>query len=157
MSLPYDPYKPPAVSLDAPPAPDPPAPVPASVVALLAQTRPWVKLLAVLFFVGLGCGVTIALVALSTSFGSREGRSILMSFVPMMIVLLFYIPPALHLWHYAKRIRALQDGGGLPALEEALASQKSFWKYMGVLAAVMLCLYAVVFVAAGMMGVSLRR
>jgi hypothetical protein len=80
-----------------------------------------------------------------------------MAVVPVFVLLLLYIPPAVFLWQYAGRIRRLQDGGGLPALEEALTSQKSFWKYVGILAAVVLCLYAVAFLGAGLFGTLLKR
>jgi hypothetical protein len=153
MTLPYDPYKPPAASLDAPPASDPSATVPPSVVTLLGQTRPWLKLMAILFFVLLGFGVLGLLYMLSLTRARFESMAV----VPVFVLLLLYIPPAVFLWQYAGRIRRLQDGGGLPALEEALTSQKSFWKYVGILAAVVLCLYAVAFLGAGLFGTLLKR
>jgi hypothetical protein len=153
----HNPYKPPVAAIDVPAPGDPSMPVPPSVVLLMAQTRPWVKLLAVLFFVGLGFAATAMVWA--ASFMARGGSSspVFSNVLPMMLLMLFYVPPALFLWRYAARIRRLQDGGGLPALEEALASQKSFWKYVGIMAAVMLCLYAIAFLGMGMFGATLRR
>ena len=147
MTMPLDPYKAPQAALDAPPASDPSAVVPASVVHLLGQTRPWVRLIAILFFVGLGAGGTLLLFTVSRL--SPTGFSVA-SVIPLLLVAAFYVPPALFLWQYAQGIRRLQDGGGLPALEQALTSQKSFWKYAGVLVAVMLCIYAFSFLAVGM-------
>jgi hypothetical protein len=90
--------------------------------------------------------------------GNRTGgRGMAATLIPMMVVLLFYIPSGVFMWRYAASIRRLQDGGGLPALEEALASQKSFWKYVGVLALVMMGLYFVVIVVGVGVGMFQRR
>jgi len=61
------------------------------------------------------------------------------------------------LWQYAAGIRSLQNGGGLPALENALTRQKSLWKYVGLLMIVMIALYLTGIVAGGMAGVLLGR
>jgi len=55
----HDPFEPPAANLDppAPPAASSAGEVPSSVVALLAETRPWVKLIVLLFVVLFGLGV----------------------------------------------------------------------------------------------------
>src|SRR5438093_4117179 len=114
MSMPpYDPYKPPMASLDAPMAHDPSAAVPGSVVEILGKTRPWVKFLSILFFVGMGLAVLTA-VLMVTVLRSGLGRSESMILLPMLLVLIVYIPPAVFLWQYAAGIRSLQNGGGLP-------------------------------------------
>ena len=157
MSTPFDPYKAPQANLDAAPS-DPDAPVPGAVVQLLAQTRPWVKLTSVLVFVGMGL-VVLAFVFIMTALG-RAGRSDITrvaTFVPFGIVLVLYIPPAVFLWQYAANIRRLQGGGGMRALEDALGSQKSFWKYVGVLAIMALVLYAIGFLGTGLFGTLLRH
>jgi len=158
MTTPLDPYKAPQASLDAPAAADPSTPVPASVVQLLAQTRPWVKLVSVLFFIALGLMLIGGLVVIGFLGGARGSETAgLAAFIPLAIVMLLYLPPTLFLWKYAGHIRRLQAGGGMPALEEALASQKSFWKYVGVLAVVMLGLYLLAIVGGGVFGALFRR
>lgn len=154
---PFDPYKAPQANLDSPPS-DPAAPVPGSVVQLLAQTRPWVKLVSVLFFIALGLMV-IGFVFIFAVLG-RSGRSdttSLMTFIPMAILMLLYLPPTLFLWQYAGHIRRLQAGGGMRSLEEALASQKSFWKYVGILAVVVVVLYFIGIGFGGLFGAMMRR
>lgn len=124
--------------------------VPDTVVELLGETRPWVKLMAVLAFIMIPLLLLAGVgVALATGFKNAA------SFVPLMITMLVYVPAAVFLWKYAGSIRQLQKGGGQVALEAALRSQKSFWKYLGILACVMLSIYGVVIVGAiivGLMG-----
>jgi hypothetical protein len=68
-------------------------------------------------------------------------------FVPMLVLSLLYLPPALFLWSYAGGIAELQRGGGQLALEKAIRSQKSFWKYVGILTCVVMGLYVIGVVA----------
>jgi hypothetical protein len=157
MALSHDPYSPPAASLDGPPGQGG-AEVSGSVVAILAETRPWVKLMAILFFVSLGLmGVVfVGMTVVGTAMGGAQTFATL---IPAMLMMLLFIPPSVFLWRYHKGIRRLQDGGGQGALEEALRSQKSYWKYVGILMAVVLCLYALIIVGAiffGALGTMLR-
>src|SRR5262249_26292289 len=71
------------------------------------------------------------------------------AFIPMLVIGLLYIAPTVYLWRYARGIQRLLDGGGQGALEEALTNQKSFWKFTGVLALIMICLYAMVLLGGG--------
>jgi hypothetical protein len=151
MTAPVDPYQPPAAPLDGVRvAPASSGTVPQSVVLLLQQTRPWVKLMAILSFVVIG-GMLVATAVAATKALDFIKVSAL---VPMLILLLFYVPPTLFLWRYAGGIRDLMKGGGQPALEAALRNQKSFWKYVGIFASVLLGLYALMF---AMMGAGLFK
>lgn len=160
MADPFDPYKAPQASLDGLPPANPSATVPPSLIELLAQTRPWVRLISVLIFVGMGLGLLGTLVAVTTM-GTRAGMpgGVVSAgmLIPMIFVLALEIPAAMFLWQYASRIRQLQNGGGMPSLEEALSRQKSFWKYVGILTVVMLGLYALAILGAGMFGAMLSR
>jgi hypothetical protein len=138
MTQPFDPYKPPAAPLDAPPATAGANAIPASVVSLLAQTRPWVKLMSILVFLASGLACLGLLVAFAVA---PMGMSERMVLAPVALLLGFYVPPAIFLWRYAGGIRRLESGGGLPALEEALSNQKSLWKYVGIFAVVVIGLY----------------
>jgi hypothetical protein len=156
MSTPFDPYKAPQSSLDAPPRADPAAAVPGSVIELLAQTRPWVRLMAILVFVGMGLAIIGGVVVASLTPSSVPGAGFAV-FIPMFIVLVLYIPPALLLWQYADRIRQLQNGGGMAALEDAIGRQKSFWKYIGILACIGIGFYALALIGTAMTGAFLTR
>ena len=59
-----------------------------------------------------------------------------------------YIFTSLYLYRYAASIKMLMSGYGVHALEEALSHQKSFWKLVGILAAVFMVLYFIIFLVA---------
>lgn len=70
---------------------------------------------------------------------------------------LVYLFPALKLWNYANSIENLMSSGTVPDLEAALNEQRSFWKYVGILAVILLSLNVVmigIVVIGGMSGVS---
>ncbi|HLG13454.1 MAG TPA: DUF5362 family protein [Blastocatellia bacterium] len=114
----------------------------------LRATRPWVKFLGILHFVLVGLMALaglIAIVVLSSTRGA--GASPALGFLYWLIGL-FYIAPAVYLNRYAGAIRELLQGGGAPSMERALESQKSFWRYAGILTLVAICIYALVLLVA---------
>jgi hypothetical protein len=156
MSTPFDPYRPPQASLDEPPQLDPSAAVPPVLIQLMAQTRPWVRLFSVLSFIGLGL-TFLAIIFLGTNSRYAPPGMNAGMLIPSLVVLLLCIPPALFLWQYASGIRRLQDGGGMPAFEEALTRQKSYWKYLGIMVTILLGLYGLLLGSALVFGAFLRR
>lgn len=153
MNPPYDPYRPPAAPLDGPPAITPSTTdVPPGIIALLAQTRPWVKLMAVLCIVGAVLMVVAMLVGFTLGSRGPIRTEALVGLLPISLLLLLYVPPALFLWRYAAGIRQLESDRSFPALERAVLNQKSFWKYVGILAVVVIGLYAVGFLLLGLGG-----
>ena len=155
----HDPFEPPKADLNAPAArlDNSSIGVPASVVAILGETRPWLTLMLGLFVTGMALMV-LAFVGVGFMgwFGPRVRPSAALAtmFVPIGFVILIYGPPALYLSRCAHSIRRLQQGGGLPDLEDALRNQKSLWKYLGILILVIIVVYAIVFVVArsGLLG-----
>jgi hypothetical protein len=145
-----NPFAPPSANLNAPPANAGSTfdAVPPSVIAILGATRPWLRLMLGLIVTGM---VLVGMLVVGWSFlgGYGAGRAAL-SFAaipPLLLVMSFYLPPAFYLHRCAEGIRRLQAGGGVPALEDTLRSQKSFWKYLGILALVLIAIYALAFVA----------
>lgn len=144
----------------APPAPG----VAPALVQLLAQTRPWVRFLGVLGFITTGLLALVTVVVLAVP-GFPSGGGVPGGFKAILALVYLgvaglHLPAAIFLNRYASRIRDLQAGGGGTHLEQALAAQKSFWRYVGILALVVVCLYALIFViglVAGIMAVALRR
>lgn len=111
-------------------------------VELLRQTRPWARTISVLMFlwsmlillVGAGGAVYFAI-------GGRP-----MDVFPMLIYAvmgLLYLAPALYLFRYASRIFQLEQFGDMARLEDALEAQKSFWRFMGILTAAVVILFAI--------------
>ncbi len=59
------------------------------------------------------------------------------------ILAFVYIFPALKLWKYANRIGSLGATRSVADLDAALNEQRSFWKFIGVMAAIMISIYLV--------------
>ena len=106
---------------------------------LLAQTKPWVRFLSVLGFIGTGLAVTFFLVSGFLGVGA-PGPMELIIMAPMCV--LFYLIPSVLLWKYANRINDFLGSANPGSFSVALIAQKSFWKYVGITAAVVLVLYA---------------
>ena len=102
-------------------------PVPPSVIMLMRQTSTWVSLLAILLTV-VGAGwllfTSIADIFAAESSGPRRQPGIL---------LFALIPALVYLSRYARDIRRLLRDPAQGALEDALRSQKSLWKYLAIL------------------------
>jgi hypothetical protein len=145
----FDPFMPPTSSLDPPEVPteDRFREVPASVVAILAATRPWLRLLVGFFVAGIALmALAILGLAMAQPGGARLGTLVTM-LIPVLMVIIVNGAPMILVSRYARAIRRLELGGGLPALEDALANQKGFWKYVGILVLVLVPLYAMIIIA----------
>jgi len=119
--------------------------VSAATVAILAKTRPWVRLLGILAIIGCVLMVLFGLAGLVmgivTGGGGLTGVGIgAAALFIYLLVAAFILPMGLFLNRYAKGIRALQLSGQAEDLERALLAQKSYWKYLGVLTLVGLVL-----------------
>jgi hypothetical protein len=113
----------------------------------LVQTKPWVRFVAVMFFIGAGLTLVGGLfVMLGSAMGGSAGMSGIPAAFGFVYVLMsaFYFFPALYLNRYASRIGDLMRTGRMGDLEQALMAQKSFWRLVGIVMLVILCLYAVI-------------
>lgn len=125
----------------------------------LRATRPWVKFLAIVGFIFTGLMILIGLIfalvgaampaqaGLPANFGRVFG-------IAYLVLAFLYLMPCLYLIRYARAIEAI-PGTGQAAFEDALKNQKSFWKFMGIMMIVLLCLYVlfIIFgVSAAVMG-----
>jgi len=120
----------------------------------LRQTKPWVRLFSVLGFIAVGLMVVAALLmmvgaGIGGMFGRQSGLGavggILIGGVYLLFALL-YIFPSLFLSRYASGIAEMLRDNAVRGMENALAAQRSFWRFVGILTTVMLCIYAVVLV-----------
>ena len=115
----------------------------------LEKTRPWVRLLAVLAFIG------VAFMALAGLFGAIAGvasgepsMTILLVIYPLCALL--YLFPAIFMWRYAERINRFIRDRSLGALEAALDAQRSFWKFAGIMVIISFALGIIMAVFMGM-------
>ena len=126
----------------------------------LNATRPWVKFLAILGFVftGLavlgGLGMMAAFSAMPANKGMPGFFGPVLGIIYLLMGVFMYLIPCIYLLRYGQAIDGIPSTGQA-ALETALEKQKSFWKYMGILAIVMIVLYVVlilVVIAAAIFG-----
>lgn len=120
------------------------------VIQQLAGTKPWVRLISVLMFIGAGLMLLFALIfGVAGGFGAfnSKGGPALFAGFPIVIAVfyaalsLLYIFPALKLWKYADWIARLMVSASTMDLEQALSQQRSFWKFIGICIIVMFALY----------------
>ena len=129
--------------------------VSAEAVELLRRTKPWVRLFSVLGVLGIVMMALGAVAMILVSFGPFHTlpAAARLGVGALYFALAFvYVPPVVFLHRYASRIRDLVDEPTSRNLEEALRSQKSFWKYLGVLTVVAIGVYLLVLAGALAMG-----
>ncbi len=128
-------------------------------VEMLAQTKPWVRFLSILGFISAGLMVVGGLFLVLGSAVAGNAQLIVLGVVYPLMGLL-YIVPSMHLYRYASRIGDLLYSRSSQNLEDALEAQKSFWRFMGILCAIVLALYAVIivfFILGGFLSGALSR
>jgi GYF domain 2/Family of unknown function (DUF5362) len=123
----------------------------------LRETRPWVLFLAILGIIltGLmllgGIGMLVAMAFASRSVGSPPAlASGMMAGMGVMYLLIafLYSYPIIKLFKYAGAIGRLNRSGAVRDLEDALQQQKSFWKFIGIMTAILIVIYLLVIVLA---------
>ena len=126
--------------------PHDPAILTAKMVDSLRRTRGWVRLLAILGFCM--CGLLVLLAAGVLLLGSFSDD--IVPFEAGFIAFLYvffafvYAVPSLYLFQYGGAIGKIRDDGDrVRRVEEALELQRAFWKFMGVLAILMVVLWLV--------------
>jgi len=127
----------------------------------LAETRPWVLLMSILGFIGAGIGAVVSLVygvfaMLAMSQIGAVGAIFFIGALFMAATTVLYFFAAYHLFRYATQIGLFLRTKASLELERGLAAQKSFWKLTGIVTAVGIVLYIllfiVVFALGGMVG-----
>ena len=128
------------------------------VVELLGQTVPWVRIMAILMFIGSGLMLlaAAAMVLLGMTVRGAGGPQAFIGCIYIPFALL-YIVPAIFLWRYAAHAKAFCITRHEQSLEEALQAQKSFWKFVAITALVVIGLYILALLVALVAVVALRR
>ena len=152
-----DPYSSPSSNVQPPNFSTSPA-VSQGVIAQLAGTKPWVRFMSVLMFLGAGLMVLVALIILvmggTIAATAKAGSGALPAGMMTGIAILYavlsilYIYPALKLWKYANHIGALLISSSVLDLEAALSHQRLFLKFLGIMVIVIFSLYLLIMIAA---------
>ncbi len=126
-------------------------------IAQLAGTKPWVRFLSVLMWIGTvfmilaSVGLIIAGVMGIGAGSNNNGLAAMGGFVAMgvfygvMTLLILY--PTLKMSKYATCIGRLLESRSVADLESALTEQRRFWKFYGILMVIYLCFIVVAIVA----------
>lgn len=126
------------------------------VIESLRQTRPWVLLFSTVGFIGATIvsvvGFFQAAFAFSQGSPQKAGESMGAAIVTLLFGVLYFFP-SLYLLRYAGRIRDLARTQRVADLEAALSAQKSFWRFCGIVATLLLALYALILLGVVAMGI----
>ncbi len=146
-----DPYQAPMSDLEGPGSEQSSGcPLTENMVTSLSRTRPWVKFLSILGFIGSGFMVLGALAmfvmgvsgaAQGSSMGAFSGVMGVVMAVVYLVIAAVYIMPCLSLYRYGAAIENLCVERDVWAFEAAVMYQKNFWRIIGIMTAVMLGLY----------------
>jgi len=132
-----------------------------STIAILSATKPWVRFISVMMWIGVGLMLLAAagMGVVSTLGASKSmpsspfgGVQFIVLAVVYGVFAFIYIFPALKLWKYANRIVSLGATRSVADLDAALNEQRSFWKFIGVMMVIMLSLYVVAIIGFVVLG-----
>jgi len=115
-----------------------------SAADMLRKTKPWVRFMSVMMFIGsafMALGGAIMMAAGAARAPGMPGAVFGLVYILMAIL---YIIPAVFLWRYADRIGSFMLRRTPAELTHALEAQKSFWKFVGILTLIVLCIYALI-------------
>ncbi|MFT3767907.1 MAG: hypothetical protein QM820_20855 [Minicystis sp.] len=128
--------------------------VPAPIVDLLRQTRPWVMFLAILGFIGTGLMALVGLGMLGMGKMGNLPAGVGFVYIVLAVIYLF---PAVRLLRYASSIGLLLRDPRMERLRVAIESQKSFWKLVGIMTAIIVALYPIAIVIGVFVAVAAKR
>ncbi len=114
----------------------------------LLATKPWVRLCSILGFVG-SAFMLIAAISImslggraSQAFGEMSGAATGIGIAYILLAIL-YIFPSLYLFKYASAIGRANQSQSVDDIAVALTQQKSFWKFAGIMALLMVIFMAI--------------
>jgi len=131
--------------------------------AFLRETAKWASFLSILGFIFIGLMVVFGLVMFAAGgamgslgggagmFGALGGATIGGVYI---VIALFYFFPVLYLFRFASSTKQALNTNNTERLTAAMENLKSHYKFLGILAIIMIAIYALVFVFAIVAGVS---
>ena len=98
--------------------------------AILAGTKPWVRLVSILGFISAGLMILLGIGVAGLGLFQRGAPEFVAIGMIYPITGLLYLVPSFYLFRYASRIEDYVRGGQDMQLELALDSQRAFWKFV---------------------------
>lgn len=117
----------------------------------LKATRPWTRLLSILGFIGTGLTILAGIAMIvGRNFIPVSEKAPPLAFMGIFYILasVFYLVPSIWLSKYSAAISAFLKTDDAIELGKAIEYQKSFWKFIGILALVSIALAVLGIVAA---------
>ena len=146
--------------------------VPSAIIAELTGTRKWVRLISVVMWIGFGFVIlhalslfvfgAIGLSAIVKPGQEGTGMGLLIGAAAVYgLFILIIIYPAIKLTKYASNISRLAESKSFTDLAAALAEQRRFWKFHGVIVAIYVVIFTLFILlanaGAGMSGMILKK
>lgn len=137
-----------------------------STIAQLAGTKPWVRFMAVIMWIST-IFMILAAVAMLVGGASGMGKmgggtaveaGMLTGMAIYYGVLAFVMMyPSIKLWKFANSIGRLNASHSVADLDAALTEQRRYWKFLGIMMILFICLALVGLVAAVAFGASMAK
>jgi hypothetical protein len=138
-----------------------------STIAQLTGTKPWVRFMSVLMWIGaillVGAAAIMLLVGSSGAVQMGE-KGAFVGAGAMAVMALYYgvmafviIYPAMKMWKYANSIGRLAASHSVADLDAALAEQRRYWKFNGIMIIILMCLAVVGLIAGVALGVTAMK
>lgn len=137
-------------------------PLPHDISQPLARTRPWMKFVAIMGFIGTGFAVLGALMLVTAppfanlprkADGAPVAIFVFAGIMELLLAALYFVPSFL-LYRYAGSLDNIEERGCMGSLVGALNSQRQFWKYVGICIIVSICLWFVGVIAVLVVGLT---
>ena len=124
-------------------------------IGYLKETAKWGTFLAIIGFISIGfmvlAGIFLAVFMSSTELPGMEAMGNMAGFGFLYIVFaVIYVYPVLKLFQFASQCKKAIAHTSTDLMTEALGNLKSCYKFMGILMAIILGLYAIVFLFGGL-------
>jgi hypothetical protein len=147
-----NPYSPPVSNVNAPALGDlTSSEVPPTLVETMRLTKPWVKFLGILGFIGCGLFVVVGIGFFALGSGKKDLPAWMgLVYIPIALI---YIPPSLYLYRYATSLERFLRRASVENLGDALGHQKAFWRFIGIAFAAIMGIYGVILAMALVVGV----
>ncbi len=117
----------------------------------LRQTKPWTMLLSIVGFIYVGFMVILGIgtMFMLPRFDPTNSlpSSILLGIVYIIMAIIYFFP-SLFLYRFSSSLGRLIEGNGAAEMERALLNQKSFWKFIGILAVISIVISIIGIIAA---------
>lgn len=123
--------------------------------SFLLETTKWAKFLAILGFVGIGLMVIGALfiIAVGSSMRGAGGAPVLMGVVYLLMAVLYFFP-TYYLYNFSVKMKKAILNLDQSNADSGFENLKSLYKFMGILAIVMISFYVLFFLVALAIGAS---